>query len=89
MLLVGATRNGTFAHRKVGISEKVISPDGRLRSLSNSLEHPSLGTRRDWWPRHNPDLNTDVKVGVIPSDSAADKHSVVVYSKKGVIEVLS
>lgn len=89
MLLVGATKGGILAPRKVGISEQVIGSDGRLRSPSRSPEHPALENRRGWWPKHNQGLNTDVKVGVIPSDGAVDKHSVVVYSKRGVVEVLS
>lgn len=89
MLLVGATKKGLLSHRKVGISEQVISPDGRLRFSSKSSEYPALETKTPWPTRHNPDLNTDVKVGVFPSNGAAEEHSIVVYYKKGIIEVLS
>jgi hypothetical protein len=89
MLLVGATKGGLLSHRKVGISEQVIGTDGRLRFPSNSPEKPSLETKTPWSPRHNPNLNTEVKVGVISSTEAAEEHSIVVYYKKGAIEVLS
>lgn len=89
MLLVGATKKGLLSHRKVGISEQVVSPDGRLRFSSKSSDFPALETKTPWSTRHNPELNTDVKVGVFPANGAAEEHSVVVYYKKGVIEVLS
>lgn len=89
MLLVGATRRGLLSHRKVEVSEQIIDSEGRLRFPSKPPEKPSLGTKTPWSPRHNPDLNTEVKVGVIPSDGSADEHSIVVYYKKGSIEVLS
>lgn len=89
MLLVGATKKGLLSHRKVGISEQIIGADGRLRFPSESLENPSLETKTPWSPRHNPELNTEVKVGVISSSGAAEEHSIVVYYKKGAIEVLS
>lgn len=88
LLLVGATRKGLWA-RKVMVSEQVIGPDGRLRFASQSPEAHTLDTKRERWPRLNVDLNTDVKLGVIPSEGPADAFSVVVYSKKGSIEVLS
>lgn len=92
LLLVGATKKG-FLNRKfpIGISEQIIGSDrdGRLRLASKSSEAHSLGTRRDWRPGLNTDLNTDVKLGVIPPKGPAQEFSVVVYSKKGSIEVLS
>lgn len=89
LLLVGATRIGLLSRRKVGLSEQVISADGRLRFSSESSEYPALEAKTPWSTLHNPDLNTDVKVGVIPPNGAAEEHSVVVCYKKGVIEVLS
>lgn len=89
MLLVGATKKKFLSHRKVGISERVISPEGRLRLSSRSSEYPALETKIPWSSRHNPGLNTDVKVGVFPSNGAAEEHSIIVYYKKGIIEVLS
>lgn len=89
MLLVGATKKGLLSHRRVEVSEQIIDSEGRLRFPSKPPEKPSLGTKTPWSPRHNPDLNTEVKVGVIPSNGAADEHSIVVYYKKGIIEVLS
>lgn len=88
LLLFGATRKGLF-NRKVMISEQIIGPDGRLRFASQSSEAHTLETKREWWPRLNVDLNTEVKLGVIPSKGPAGGFSVVVYSKKGSIEVLS
>lgn len=89
MLLVGATKKKFLSHRKVGISEQVISPDGRLRLSSKSSDYPCLETKIPWPRWQNPGLNTDVKVGVFPSNGAAEEHSIVVYYKKGMIEVLS
>ncbi|KAG8158386.1 hypothetical protein KVR01_011508 [Diaporthe batatas] len=89
MLLVGATKSGFLSHRKVEVSEQIIGTEGILCFPSKSPVHPTLETKTPWAPRHNPDLNTEVKVGVIPSKGAADGHSIVVYYKKGVVEVLS
>lgn len=89
ILLVGATKKGLLSHRKVGISEQVIGSDGRLRFSSKPSDQSSLETKPPWSTLHNPDLNTDVKVGTIPSDGAAEEHRIVVYYKKGIIEVLS
>lgn len=88
LLLVGATRKGLLSRRKVGLSEQVISADGRLRFSSESSKYPALEAKTPWSTLHNPDLNTDVKVGVIPPNGAAEEHSIVVCYKKGVIEVL-
>lgn len=78
-----------MSHRRVEISEQIIGTEGRLRFPSNPAVNPCLETKTPWSPRHNPDLNTEVKVGVVSSGGSADGHSIVVYYKKGVIEVLS
>ncbi|KAK2599546.1 hypothetical protein N8I77_011291 [Diaporthe amygdali] len=88
MLLVGATKKRPFSHRKVGISEQIIGPDGKLCFSAKSSDQYSLETKTPWSALHNPGLNTDVKVGTIPSNGAAEEHKIVVYYKKGVLEVL-
>lgn len=89
MLLLGATKSRLFAHRQVDISEQIIGTEGKLRFPSMSTTNPSIETKTPWSPRHNPELNTEVKLGVVPSDEAVDGHSIVVYYKKGFIEILS
>jgi hypothetical protein len=88
MLLVGTTKKGFLSHRKVGISEQVIASGELANKRSVPPETHSLGTKTPWSLRHNPDLNTEVKVGVVHSEKA-EEASIIVYYKTGAIEVLS